>query len=416
MSYKVELQNNNIDLQEILETINNLPEAQPPAPSGVSLNIAYGDTEPSETNKLWCKCAEPSSVMAKSKFDGAESISALDTVLPQGASGMGVGVVGKKVYLFGGHIVSDYSNKIRVFDTETGTITTLSATLPKACYEIASATIGTKVYLFGGFDDSGSCLNTINVYDTETDTITTHSTTLPKVFSYMASATIGTKVYLFGGRSRYGYSSTNYVFNTETGTITTLSGTLPTACTGSASAIVGTKVYLFGGFDDSGSYLNTINVYDTETEKITTLSATLPKTCSYIASATIGTKVYLFGGYNGSEYFNTICVFNTESEDVTTLTTQLLIACDHMGSATIGEKVYLFGGHNGSYSDRISEFNVQSNLTENTLLLQTSFSDNTFDIVDGIEMGVKNVYLGNSDNVGEKVEAYLHKDGVWTQI
>jgi hypothetical protein len=50
-----------------------------------------------------------------------------------------------------------------VFDTETQQIETLSTTLPTAARELASGVVGTKIYLFGG--NGGSYLNTINVFE-----------------------------------------------------------------------------------------------------------------------------------------------------------------------------------------------------------------------------------------------------------
>ena len=378
---------------------------------GVTFNIHYGDTAPEDTSMLWCKCSEPSSVLAKKNVEGTESIRLSDTHLPTGCESICSATIGTKVYLFGGYTGNSRLNTINVFDTETETITTLSTTLPTACNSICSATIGTKVYLFGGC--GSQYLNKINVFDTETETITTLSTTLPTACSYMGSATIGTKVYLFGGYTGNSRLNTINVFDTETETITTLSTTLPTVCNSMGSATIGTKVYLFGGY--GSQYLNTINVFDTETETITTLSTKLPTSGSNICSATIGTKVYLFGGSdsNGAGV-NTISVFDIEKSTITTLSATLPTKLSYIASATIGTKVYLFGGT--GYLNTINVFTVQSELSANTLLLQTDFINNTFEFVDGIEIGVKNVYLGNSENIAEKVDAYLHNGEEWVQI
>ena len=67
-----------------------------------SLNIHYGDTEPSDTSMLWCKCEEPTNVVINSEIEGVEALNPIVAKLPNRLWGMGVGVVGKNVYIFGG--------------------------------------------------------------------------------------------------------------------------------------------------------------------------------------------------------------------------------------------------------------------------------------------------------------------------
>ena len=118
-----------------------------------ALNIHYGDTEPSDTSMLWCKCDTPSNVLARSNVSIDESLNSTTSYLPNGAYGIGVGAVGTKIYLFGGnnnYISGGTLSTINVFDTETESISTLSVTLPTACYGIGIGVVGTKIYLFGG--------------------------------------------------------------------------------------------------------------------------------------------------------------------------------------------------------------------------------------------------------------------------
>ena len=130
---------------------------------GCELNIAFGDTAPEDTSKLWVKTSEPSNVLVSASQFGNGSLETGISYLPTGAYGIATGVVGTKIYLFGGHINYNRLNTINVFDTTTNTITTLSTTLPTKAGGIASGVVGTKIYLFGGDSDSGQ-LNTINCY------------------------------------------------------------------------------------------------------------------------------------------------------------------------------------------------------------------------------------------------------------
>ena len=395
------------------DIVVEVPESGGGSGGGAEMNIAYGDTEPTDTSKLWVKTNTPDAVNVTSRIvtSGGEMELAI-AGLPRRASAITSAAVGTKVYLFGG-LDGSQLNTINVFDTENNTINTLSITLPSAASAIASAAVGTKVYLFGGKDDS-SYLSTINVFDTETNTITMLSTTLPYRLSGIASAAVGTKVYLFGGEYSTSYYSIISVFDTETNTITMLSTTLPQGASTIASAAVGTKVYLFGGGNKSSRF-STINVFDTENNTITTLSATLPTVASFITSAAVGTKVYLFGGFNGSR-LNTINVFDTENNTITTLSITLPSAASAIASAAVGTKVYLFGGYANSAIQEINAFVTSMPLTANNLLIETNVAKNLFNLLPNVEMGVNSVYLGNADGNAEKVAAALYRNGAWVEI
>ena len=292
---------------------------------GAELNIAYGDTPPTDTTKLWVKTAEPEVLQITPKLHPINE--ELD---------IGIG------------------------------------NLPTAAQAIASSVVGTKVYLFGGYGSSR--LSTINVFDTESNTITTLGAKLPSYSSDMASAVVGTKVYLFGGaKGTSGSAGSNdrlatiNVFNTESNTITTLSKNLPSGAYGITSAVVGTKVYLFGGYD--GSFLSRINVFDTESNTITTLDVTLPVSNCDIASAVVGAKVYLFGGSSVGTKLNTINVFVALTE-----------------------------------------------LPANNMLIETSTTENTFDLLPNMVVGVRNVFIGNAEGYAERAEAYLHNGTEWRKL
>jgi N-acetylneuraminic acid mutarotase len=381
---------------------------------GAELNIHYGDTEPTDTSKLWCKCKKPNGVLGKADVDGTESVSSTSAYLPSGHSGMQAGVVGKIIYIFGGYS-GGYKNTIYKFDTETETLTLLSVTLPSALGEVVTIVIGTKIYLLGGGNTSGY-VNTICRFDTETETIETLSVTLPNALRSFGAGVVGTKIYIFGGLDGSAYSSAIYMLDTEAETITKLSVVLPRGMYYISVGVVGTKMYLFGGIN-SGANQNTIYKFDTVSETLTTLSATLPNRICDIGVGVIGTKIYLFGGTVSAYPVNTIYKFDASTETGETLSTTLPTKYNSVGVGTVGTKIYLFGGYNGSSSmSDIRVLSVQFNLSTNTLLLHTSLTNNVFNLIDGIEMGVENVYIGNSDGYGESVDSYLYQNGAWTQI
>lgn len=386
--------------------------------SGASLNIAYGETAPEDTSKLWIKANEPDKITFKKEVEGAESVSLLDEHLPDTSYFMSCAKVGDKIYLFGGGGNSTYgSATIYVFDTKTETLTSLSTALPKGNNRMGCAVVGKKVYLFGGYNDRQA----INVFDTETEAITTLSTTVPEWLYSMGCVAVGTKIYLLGGQGGDGYGSgsryTIRVFDTETETFATLSATLPGGQESMGCAVVGTKIYLFGGYNSrTPKSLDAIYVFDVETETSSTLSVTLPVTCRWMGCEAIGTKIYLFGGSSDS-VINTIYVFDTEAETLAELNTTLITACYGMSCANVGNRIYLFGGNN---LNTITKFTITAPLSQGNIELQTSFLNNVFKLINTdnaqVEMGVENVYIGNENNEAELCEAYLHNGIEWAVI
>ena len=397
---------------------------------GAELNIAYGDTPPEDTTKLWVKTTKPSGVVVSESFEGEEAggIRTLSEVLPEGSVNTTSVTVGTKIYLFSGQGASyTRTNTIQRFDTETQTITTLSTPLPENRTPGTAQVLGTKAYLFGG-ESGANRVRTILCFDTENETITTLSATLPSgMADYTASAIKGSKIYLMGGR--YGTTAI-YCFDTETETTTTLSAVLSDVQMIPAFATVGNKLYLLGGISGANS-VNTILCFDMENETITTLSTTVP-TVYLMKASVIGTKIYLFGGTNVYDIassitlaYDTIYCFDTESETITQMTEVLPKKQTVATAATVGNAIYLFGGKiTGSYNNVLSTiyrfaegFIVLSN---DTLQIVPGDKTNVFPFIntDAVraEIGVAEVYKGNADGIGEEVEAALYKDGSWVTI
>jgi hypothetical protein len=214
------------------------------AGGGAELNIAYGDTAPEDTSKLWVKTSKPSVVNVSSEeIRKDEQITILPDELHIASTGAGCVKKGNIVYLF-------VNYKILLFDIETETLTTPSTVTSGIEPYIAAEMVGSKIYLFGG--SSNTATNKILCFDTETETLTTLSTTLPEPNCGMTSAVMGTSIFLFGGwymqyMSWGGGKDKILLFDTETETITTLSSTLPS--TGGAYAKTlenGNKLHLFG--------------------------------------------------------------------------------------------------------------------------------------------------------------------------
>jgi N-acetylneuraminic acid mutarotase len=404
---------------------------------GVKLNIAYGDTPPTDTTKLWVKTTEPSGVVVSSDTEISEGVigdkeklTATGT-LPSDISVMASAGVGNKVYMFGCNDSSNQLTHILCYDTDTETIETIEKELNTPLSGAAPAAVGTKVYLFGGYGKvSGISSSTytyrdyIACYDTEKNWTLSVGATLPVAANNMTAAVVGTKIYLFGGKNASGLLDTILCFDAETEEIATLSETLPDALERTTAVAMGTKVYLFGGKIASDP-VDTILCFDSETEKLTTLSATLPEPKYDVGVGVIGSRAYLFGGYDASgSACTTILCFDSEAEEITTLSTTLPYRRGGSGDdiATAGDIICLFGGLVGDDIVRdIYEFEARSMLlAENVIQIYPTLGTNMFRIVNTpatrVEIGVSSVFKGNAEDVGEKVEAALYRDGEWKII
>ena len=395
----------------------DMPKAILDIVGGITFNIAYGETAPEDTSKLWIKANEPENVSVGSDIEGVESIGYMDVTLPESLSDISCAKVGNNVYIFGD------SSAIYKFNMETNEFTKLTATY--TYYDgVGVAVVGTKIYLFAGQYYSSYYRNTTGIYvfDTETETITTVANFSSKQ-AYMSCVAVGNKIYIFGGNYNVGgsvyFEDAIYVFDCDTHTLTTLVAKLPFACGRMGSALVGNKIYLFGGKKSESTpyYTDKICVFDIETLTLTQIETVLPTALCQMGCGVIGTKIYLFGG-KSSDGTSTIYVFDTETETITTLDTTLLITLYGMGTVTIGNKIYLFGGWGDSYTIKV--FALTHELAKGDIEIQSGLLNNKFKLINtdnaGVEIGVENVFIGNDSNEAELCEAYLHNGIDWAVI
>jgi N-acetylneuraminic acid mutarotase len=390
------------------------------------LNIAYGDTAPEDTSKLWVKAEQPSNVVVSPvALPGDTEVSASGTLLPNTASKVKAVTIGKKIYLLGSEGGTTATETIRVFDTETNKVTTISLELPEKTLQGVAAAVGNKIYLFGG---NSSYINTIRVFDTETNEVITLSETLKSAVLYPSVAAIGTKIYILGGRitssmGYYYYESYVQIFDTETNTITQKGGFLSSTDAGNdrPAAAVGNKIYLFGGTTrgsnaSSSTTLDSIYVKDLEAGTTSTLSVKLPEKVTGLSAATVYKKIYLFGFSTGAIY-----VFNTVDDTITEFTAAFSAKRTGVGAAAVGDRIYLFGGvQNSANLNAIDVLSERKSLSDKVLHLKTRSDANRFSLIrtnyNSVEVGVEEVHLGNPDGVAERVPAALYNGTDWVEI
>lgn len=392
---------------------------------GASLNIHYGDTEPSDTSMLWCKCDEPSGVLVSPNMPSGDSENTINLFsnMVLGMAKFDTASIGSNIYVLGGIYGGTNATiyKTDITNGESSIVTHLST----GKYGVGASGIGTRIYMFGGeyYQNSWKKSAEIIKFDTQTKANTVLSTALSVGKRYLNVICVGTNIYIFGGQTSSAHSDVIEIFDTETETISTSSVALPYGMSCIGSVAIGTKIYLFGGYNNN-QYFDIIQVFDTETETLTALPVVLPTTLAGMGVGAIGNKIYLFGGQiDSNTYSNAIYMFDTETDSISTSLIALPNSIGYMGVETIENEIYILGGTDASKTYYDTIFKVESetivNLENGKAWVYSNSSENLFDILNGnvaMQIGVTKVYKGNSDNKGEVVDSYLYKDGAWSPI
>lgn len=374
-------------------------------PSKSNLNIAYGDTAPEDTSKLWVNSAIPDKVTINNDVTPTnlvEQVSALSTTLLNGFEGKAYASVGNKIYMFSS------LKSAQVWDVSSGTIESITPTseFSNGTSNYTASAVGTKIYIFGGTNG-----DTIHEYDTETNEMMGVESELPENFTYGASVAVDNTIYLFGGAN--GSTSTTffnsiYLFDTGTHTLTKTSVTLRTPQLKPGVAVVGRNIYIF----EDDKTIQRLNVDDLL--NIYTLPTTLKYSALGVVAVPVNTKIYLFSGRtsdilsSGSlvSSVDIIQCLDTTKNIVRPLSAYMNCARNgHLGELTgmgglnIGDVVYLFGSGNDYQSKMTYKFiPAVENLTNN-LIVSQSTGGKSFDLMSGnLELltDIKNVYAGDT--------------------
>ena len=396
---------------------------------GVELNIAYGDTAPEDTSKLWVKTDEPSAVIISKELEFGEGgagenaeVSTLATKTPTVLYNTAVGSFGNKIYLAGGqHSYQETVKDILVFNAADESITTISTKLPYILNSAGSAVVGSKLYLLGGIAGNGldKLKKTICYFDMATEEVGTVSATLPVPLYCMGCAAVGAKIYLFGGAAYVGGAEVKqnaiYCFDTEANSVEELEVTLPNVLHSMTCAAVGTKIYILGGY--GSTYVNTILCFDTETSSFVEVSSQLPQPLRNGSCISMGTAIYILGGRNSNGDQNTIYRYDTVRDFLTELDAKLETAVTMAVAGFANGSIYMFAGYEIDTIQRIAIASVI--LTPDTLQIVPRDDKYIVELIKGddvLEIGVDTAYKGNADGVGERVEMALYHDGEWVIV
>ena len=376
------------------------------------LNIAYSDTAPEDTSKLWVNARLPSKVTIAndvSPTNLVEQISKLDTDLPKDFYGNAFAAVGNKIYLF-------LKNTLQVWDVASGEVDASFTTEIYFDETRTASAVGNNIFLFGGSSSSSSSFSdAIYKFNTSTNTMETLETKMPVPILGAKSVSVGSKIYIFGGRVE-GPTDVNsiYIFDTETSTVTRANVSLSVSQMYPGVAAVGKRIYIF----ESNKRIQMIDV-DNMTS-ITTISAQLYYPAWGITAVTVGTKIYLFGGYD-TRKFNTgiqlIQCLDTTTDTVRPLSARFPHSrMYYAGGVNIDDSVYLFGSM--LYSKRRYKFIPAKDPLTNNIIVSQGAGGKSFQLMSGateLDTNIKNIFIGDTTTAAW-APAYLYDGTNWYDV
>ena len=404
---------------------------------GAELNIAYGDTAPEDTSKLWCKTAKPSRVLVTDSIETVRDykFEQLLSNVNDPRISASYCVYDNKIYIFGGNSSSDSIYKsIACYDIKSKTYTTLGATLPTALCTCAVARSGQNIYIIGGItnlNDVSGHSRKIYRFNAESHEIVDLGNKLSTSSYYFTnfSNAEASKAYIFATSAQASTTGNLLCFDAETEQVTTVFADYPKgnfnggAQKGEVGLYDGHRYLYYLNKDPGIVRIDTIT-WETESFAVSTSFA-------YARGAgVVGNYIFVI-----KKAGTPTCVMvDLKADEVTTIPSETLTSV--FGSSnllfmrsfvTVGSKIYIMPCYQTTTSAlassivaTISPPVTECNLDNGTLLIVPQSEYNTFPIINTdtakVEVGVKEVVKGNSENIGEPVETALYKDGTWTNI
>ncbi len=131
-------------------------------------------------------------------------------------------VLGKNIYLHGGHNGDIWLDDLYILDTNNmiwNKINILSSEVPsaRACHTLSR--ISRKLYMFGGYDGQ-KCYNDIEVFDTDSKSWSKPNVSgkIPLARNAHSITVVGKNLFLFGGHSGNKHLKDLHIFNSENNT------------------------------------------------------------------------------------------------------------------------------------------------------------------------------------------------------
>jgi len=222
--------------------------------------------------------------------------------MPWGAADIQAGVIGNKIYIPGGRLVSgDFSSSLSVFDP-TNNVWTRGANLPAPISSYALAVLEDRLYLFGGWDGQ-QFLDTVLIYDPVFDEWSEgYKMSEPRADA--AAAVIDDEIHLLGGSNQDGALDLYQVYSPsqDNGEANPWRQEvpLPEPRSGMGVAAVIDVIYLVGGQGKGESTLPTWG-HLTKTKEWLKIPAPADENITELRLVLLDTEIYTLGGQVGQQ-------------------------------------------------------------------------------------------------------------------
>lgn len=413
---------------------------------GGSLNVAYSLTPPTDTSKIWLKCAEPSGVEVQNYIGecAVSEVANWGTIdNPVDAKTMLVSVYSPYAICYIGNnklgiIGSDYYYK--EFDLITKTYKKVQIDYS----ESNSSSVATNGFVKQKplFKDNKMyywvqrSLYSYDIITNKTKTLYTQSSTSYDYYYMWFNS--DNEIWTIGKNS----SIYIYKFNLDTNTMTQSSlgndSYFSNVYYYSQMIYANGKLYSFvHNYNDTTSKYSAwaLDISSGKFNKLNNFSEFLTNsglvsdiaTRNFERASTVydGERyIYIIGGYNGSNTtikYDTIIRYDIINDIFELLEQKLISANYQQYSFLIDNRIYTFGGY-GDRSNQIDYFDLQYPLTQNNCIITTNTinTDNALPLINTeklkINSNIASAYLGNANNLAEKVNAYYWNGSTWKGI
>lgn len=208
--------------------------------------------------------------------------------LPVTRIDMGIAVLGTKVYIAGGFVGWNYTERVDIYDLQTGQLDSAALSTTRAWP--TGFSVGSKVFFAGGHKFFGE--NTVDILDTLNGEWSLAALSEPR-FS-IAALSRGNLAILAGGTNFYtneAYATVD-IYDAETNTWSVDS--LSQGRSAMGYTLMGNKAFFAGGVLKDGTMSNRIDIFDFDTRQWDTASLSIPR--GFLSGASSGTKAIFAGG------------------------------------------------------------------------------------------------------------------------
>ena len=375
---------------------------------GSELNIAYGDTAPEDTSKLWVKTAEPDSVEISPDFGYGEAVQTTGV-----ASGFPTSIItcedGDYLYVLVSYTVKKYNKKTLEFISNVATLSTTS---------VRSILIYEEVLYFT--KNKSKDINSywyknaigLSAYDLKTKTETElidfsqHDTGQIKLYN--------NKIYLIGGGYSESYNRDwSYhdatqidIYDISLKTIESIPFHYSYQYCG--SIVIGNEAFVFGGYKNGSenTIYNVISRVNLDTKTVTKCNAVLPIATYKMGVSNLGNYIYLSGGNKTSRIVYRYDTVNDTIEQVNVTLEHARATCATFFNGT---ELYLLDSN-----AIVDKLQIDVPLSSKKLKIISDWLNNQFAVINGsskVMIGVNKAFKGDENNKAKEVTAYVN-DGV----